>query len=163
MIRRPPRSTRTDSLFPYTTLFRSPDDDQRDDSDYHQLSETDIKHATSARSERHGSNAARHCFGGDCAGSQELVFSLAWTSMVSSATFCCVTCSAGLSLLASFMPSLKPLTAPPRSLPMLRSFLVPNTRATMTRTINQCQMLKLPMMTVLRDYALGAMRPFQGR
>src|SRR3546814_12640759 len=24
MIRRPPRSTRTDSLFPYTTLFRSP-------------------------------------------------------------------------------------------------------------------------------------------
>src|SRR3546814_16097409 len=30
MIRRPPRSTRTDTLFPYTTLFRSwarPDDD----------------------------------------------------------------------------------------------------------------------------------------
>src|SRR3546814_15360961 len=33
MIRRPPRSTPTDTLFPYTTLFRSPDrlpvDDQR--------------------------------------------------------------------------------------------------------------------------------------
>src|SRR3546814_18358176 len=28
MIRRPPRSTRTDTLFPYTTLFRS--EDQRD-------------------------------------------------------------------------------------------------------------------------------------
>src|SRR3546814_13107782 len=30
-IRRPPRSTRTDTLFPYTTLFRSPDrvDDDR--------------------------------------------------------------------------------------------------------------------------------------
>src|SRR3546814_10429362 len=27
MIRRPPRSTRTDTLFPYTTLFRSPDID----------------------------------------------------------------------------------------------------------------------------------------
>src|SRR3546814_19663565 len=27
MIRRPPRSTRTDTLFPYTTLFRSLDDD----------------------------------------------------------------------------------------------------------------------------------------
>src|SRR3546814_5894789 len=27
MIRRPPRSTRTDTLFPYTTLFRSPDPD----------------------------------------------------------------------------------------------------------------------------------------
>src|SRR3546814_7588460 len=26
MIRRPPRSTRTDTLFPYTTLFRAPDD-----------------------------------------------------------------------------------------------------------------------------------------
>src|SRR3546814_12100005 len=26
MIRRPPRSTRTDTLFPYTTLFRSPID-----------------------------------------------------------------------------------------------------------------------------------------
>src|SRR3546814_7951280 len=28
MIRRPPRSTRTDTLFPYTTLFRSAVDDQ---------------------------------------------------------------------------------------------------------------------------------------
>src|SRR3546814_15710961 len=27
MIRRPPRSTRTDTLFPYTTLFRSDHDD----------------------------------------------------------------------------------------------------------------------------------------
>src|SRR3546814_4113672 len=29
MIRRPPRSTRTDTLFPYTTLFRSPLPDGR--------------------------------------------------------------------------------------------------------------------------------------
>src|SRR3546814_3855439 len=29
MIRRPPRSTRTDTLFPYTTLFRSHDRRQR--------------------------------------------------------------------------------------------------------------------------------------
>src|SRR3546814_4775642 len=29
MIRRPPRSTRTDTLFPYTTLFRSRDIDGR--------------------------------------------------------------------------------------------------------------------------------------
>src|SRR3546814_12155257 len=28
MIRRPPRSTRTDTLFPYTTLFRSADGDR---------------------------------------------------------------------------------------------------------------------------------------
>src|SRR3546814_20049779 len=30
MIRRPPRSTRTDTLFPYTTLFRSLDFGKRD-------------------------------------------------------------------------------------------------------------------------------------
>src|SRR3546814_1107155 len=30
MIRRPPRSTRTDTLFPYTTLFRSPPSPSRD-------------------------------------------------------------------------------------------------------------------------------------
>src|SRR3546814_4741807 len=29
MIRRPPRSTRTDTLFPYTTLFRSPERSDR--------------------------------------------------------------------------------------------------------------------------------------
>src|SRR3546814_11308456 len=29
MIRRPPRSTRTDTLFPYTTLFRSVDEPMR--------------------------------------------------------------------------------------------------------------------------------------
>src|SRR3546814_8665318 len=29
MIRRPPRSTRTDTLFPYTTLFRSPGSEDR--------------------------------------------------------------------------------------------------------------------------------------
>src|SRR3546814_16480123 len=31
MIRRPPRSTRTDTLFPYTTLFRSEDDSRLSD------------------------------------------------------------------------------------------------------------------------------------
>src|SRR3546814_8835554 len=29
MVRRPPRSTRTDTLFPYTTLFRSPESPAR--------------------------------------------------------------------------------------------------------------------------------------
>src|SRR3546814_975043 len=33
MIRRPPRSTRTDTLFPYTTLFRSPREWCRPDGD----------------------------------------------------------------------------------------------------------------------------------
>src|SRR3546814_8238175 len=36
MIRRPPRSTRTDTLFPYTTLFRSqPEDFKQAALDYH--------------------------------------------------------------------------------------------------------------------------------
>src|SRR6185437_780648 len=46
-------------------------------------------------------------------------------------------------------PSLNPFTAPPRSAPMLRSFLVPNTSATINNTINQCQMLNEPMTTLL--------------
>src|SRR3546814_17073583 len=33
MNRRPPRSTRTDTLFPYTTLFRSPDQRAGDGAD----------------------------------------------------------------------------------------------------------------------------------
>src|SRR3546814_10922957 len=33
MIRRPPRSTRTDTLFPYTTLFRSPKITGRSEAD----------------------------------------------------------------------------------------------------------------------------------
>src|SRR3546814_9557528 len=37
MIRRPPRSTRTDTLFPYTTLFRS------EDLDFKPLNELDIQ------------------------------------------------------------------------------------------------------------------------
>src|SRR3546814_2967336 len=36
MIRRPPRSTRTDTLFPYTTLFRSDPDDDEIDARRHQ-------------------------------------------------------------------------------------------------------------------------------
>src|SRR3546814_2750745 len=39
MIRRPPISTRTDTLFPYTTLFRSHDVEQRDEHDQRQHDE----------------------------------------------------------------------------------------------------------------------------
>src|SRR3546814_4934383 len=40
MIRRPPRSTRTDTLFPYTTLFRShPDGDDKKISTYTQAAQ----------------------------------------------------------------------------------------------------------------------------
>src|SRR3546814_13930983 len=44
MIRRPPRSTRTDTLFPYTTLFRS-EQARAQEGDIHadQACETDLK------------------------------------------------------------------------------------------------------------------------
>src|SRR3546814_14542932 len=40
MLRRPPRSTRTDTLFPYTTLFRSFDTTLRDGAQFEGISLT---------------------------------------------------------------------------------------------------------------------------
>src|SRR3546814_2279291 len=37
MIRRPPRSTRTDTLFPYTTLFRSPPHNSHKNAQLHHV------------------------------------------------------------------------------------------------------------------------------
>src|SRR5690606_23849602 len=114
------------------------DDHQRHDADEKKLSETDVKHG------------------------QASVFSLAWTSMVSSVLRRCVTASGRDSSCApSLMPFLKPRTAPPRSSPMLRSFLAPKTSAMMRRTINQCQMLKLPIVSLRQ--AAGAALLLQGR
>src|SRR3546814_9162162 len=55
MIRRPPRSTRTDTLFPYTTLFRSLD---RDEAQTNTLGTflTKTKGVTLRRSEEHTSD-----------------------------------------------------------------------------------------------------------
>src|SRR3546814_12978179 len=63
MIRRPPRSTRTDTLFPYTTLFRScyrqvPQEDslcRRLRADLEQFSDADRHHIPQFRSEEHTS------------------------------------------------------------------------------------------------------------
>src|SRR3546814_19946830 len=44
MIRRPPRSTRTDTLFPYTTLFRSVGKQQdRDERGHHVIAITQVR------------------------------------------------------------------------------------------------------------------------
>src|SRR3546814_21014914 len=48
MIRRPPRSTRTDTLFPYTTLFRSPPQD-RQRIDLRRREHADHLHRSAAR------------------------------------------------------------------------------------------------------------------
>ena len=80
---------------------------------------------------------------------------MASTSTVfgSAAALWVLTCggTAGSALVAppSRTPSLKPLTALPRSLPMFFSFFVPKISTTMRSTINQCQTLNEPM-TFLR-------------
>src|SRR3546814_5204560 len=53
MIRRPPRSTRTDTLFPYTTLFRSPS--TRD----HRITMTDFRLCSARRP--HSQAGLCHC------------------------------------------------------------------------------------------------------
>src|SRR3546814_4779216 len=52
MIRRPPRSTRTDTLFPYTTLFRSHRPHLRHGEEHHHLQPGAHEHAA-ARGEGH--------------------------------------------------------------------------------------------------------------
>src|SRR5713101_123192 len=52
----------------------------------------------------------------------------------------------------SFMPSLNPRTAPPRSAPILRSFFVPKTSKTINRTTSQCQILQVPMALPFRAF-----------
>src|SRR3546814_12813444 len=62
MIRRPPRSTRTDTLFPYTTLFRSCEKEiegDRDDDDRHDQRGADQRHDDRLRARTHGREADR--------------------------------------------------------------------------------------------------------
>src|SRR3546814_6323273 len=69
MIRRPPRSTRTDTLFPYTTLFRSVgfDQDVREDRDRvtpfdHRLDVAEALQQHCAFDRRFHSNSPSLCF-----------------------------------------------------------------------------------------------------
>src|SRR3546814_1252895 len=55
MIRRPPRSTRTDTLFPYTTLFRSPTATPAETPAAAPTPQPKPEPATVARSEEHTS------------------------------------------------------------------------------------------------------------
>src|SRR5450631_2914167 len=72
--------------------------------------------------------------------------------MVWPAICCEGACAASLAAAASsepLTPSLNPFTAPPRSWPILRSFLVPKIRTTTSNTISQCQILSPPMIALL--------------
>src|SRR3546814_18418259 len=48
MLRRPPRSTRTDTLFPYTTLFRSPEQPRTHVTPSHSTPDTNSGELTSS-------------------------------------------------------------------------------------------------------------------
>src|SRR3546814_9897236 len=64
MRRRPPRSTRTDTLFPYTTLFRSHD---------HQIADDDgaVEDGNGIDDELAGSGPRKHALGNDREGNQQ--------------------------------------------------------------------------------------------
>src|SRR3546814_10284166 len=55
MIRRPPRSTRTDTLFPYTTLFRSHQQRERRMLGVGEVAPADLEQTDAFRSEEHTS------------------------------------------------------------------------------------------------------------
>src|SRR5690606_30627103 len=115
-----------------------PDDDERHGADQCDLVEAEIDHEME-RSAPQGPGAADH----------DLVFA-STSTVLASLLFCEVTCCGGAAgspapAAPSRMPSLKPLTAPPRSDPMFFSFFVPKISTTISSTTSQCQMLNEPM------------------
>src|SRR6267378_6482438 len=82
---------------------------------------------------------------------QVFALSLTSPSMVCPVTWGAAPLSAGLSS-EDFMPSLNPRTAPPKSVPMLRSFFVPKTSNTINSTTSQCQMLQVPIALPFRAF-----------
>src|SRR5664280_3274642 len=122
--------------------FLRADHDERDGTDEGDLVEAEVDHGEREVLAALGRRSGRH----------DLVFASTSTvpgSIVRAVPTCCVgeAGSAG-DAVPSRTPSLKPLTAPPRSLPMFLSFLVPKIKTTTSSTINQCQMLKPPMMSL---------------
>src|SRR3546814_3010307 len=85
MIRRPPRSTRTDTLFPYTTLFRSDDGKHRRRESY-----VDQEHRGNAPVIRSGPFAGRDCGERPCLRrrSEEHTSELQSLMRISYAVFC---------------------------------------------------------------------------
>src|SRR3546814_9383719 len=88
MIRRPPRSTRTDTLFPYTTLFRSRQQDDRDDP--RRDPARDERQNEREAGQPGGVRALRHegMRGGDDARSEEHTSELQSLMRISYAVFC---------------------------------------------------------------------------
>src|SRR3546814_2122863 len=83
MIRRPPRSTRTDTLFPYTTLFRSADISS---TSFRRIACESISNRFATRSERGGLAATRAASAS--ARSEEHTSELQSLMRISYAVFC---------------------------------------------------------------------------
>src|SRR3546814_1129097 len=89
MIRRPPRSTRTDTLFPYTTLFRSWDKENgRDDWRKRRLDTNARKSPTSCRRNCCGSDAHPRVLSRKRRRSEEHTSELQSLMRISYAVFC---------------------------------------------------------------------------
>src|SRR3546814_7915928 len=92
MIRRPPRSTRTDTLFPYTTLFRSAPPRRVPDHLYHGKGRTTGRCGRPRRAaDQHGltsSDRRRRRGAGDSARSEEHTSELQSLMRISYAVFC---------------------------------------------------------------------------
>src|SRR3546814_16752801 len=84
MIRRPPRSTRTDTLFPYTTLFRSPPQAYFEPINWHRTALHELGHASGHRSRLHRDLSGS--FGSKKYAFEELIADV-------TAAFCCASLS----------------------------------------------------------------------
>src|SRR5712691_9648799 len=128
-----------------------PDEDERHDRNHHQFGESDVEHGEVKKSGSFQKKKAGTSPGVRMRAKtpQVFAFSLTSASMVRPVTWAAAPPSPGLSS-EDFMPSLKPRTAPPRSAPILRSFLVPKTSRTIRSTTSQCQMLQVPIALLLQ-------------
>src|SRR3546814_8614090 len=94
MIRRPPRSTRTDTLFPYTTLFRSGSMTRAIDADDIAAANLDERKAIAADTSHRGLDNTLHCACTNCcihsiaARSEEHTSELQSLMRISYAVFC---------------------------------------------------------------------------
>src|SRR3546814_18341436 len=86
MIRRPPRSTRTDTLFPYTTLFRSLSDDKL--ARLQRLCRRRGRKRRQDHGNRRDPGSARDLGAGEAARSEEHTSELQSLMRISYAVFC---------------------------------------------------------------------------
>src|SRR3546814_9149475 len=86
MVRRPPRSTRTDTLFPYTTLFRSTL--ENDKGERHTIWGVDLERAIASSGAKRGDRIGLEHGGSETVRSEEHTSELQSLMRISYAVFC---------------------------------------------------------------------------